>query len=138
MRFKESAMGMNKKHSEASVKDLLTLIQSKKEERPAKPRFSWPRLPVSMIILCVLFCALGVMVYSLRQDVQTIRVELGDLKGLKDLKEQLRSLDPKVQIAAVDAKLEESARINETLMVNLARIQADIESLKTSLKKPKK
>ena len=131
-------MGMNKKHSEASVKDLLTLIQSKKEERPAKPRFSWPRLPVSMIILCVLFCALGVMVYSLRQDVQTIRAELGDLKGLKDLKEQLRSLDPKVQIAAVDAKHEESARINETLMVNLARIQADIESLKTSLKKSKK
>lgn len=131
-------MGMNEKHSEASVRELLTLIQSKKEERRARPRFSWPRLPVSMIILCVLFCALGVMVYSLRQDVQAIRVELGDLKGLKDLKEQLRSLDPKVQIAAVDAKLEESARINETLMVNLARIQADIESLKTSLKKSKK
>ena len=131
-------MGMNEKHSEASVRELLTLIQSKKEERPARPRFSWPRLPVSTIILCVLFCVLGVMVYSLGQDVQTIRVELGDLKGLKDLKEQLRSLDPKVQIAAVDAKLEESARINETLVVNLARLQTDIESLKTSMKKSKK
>jgi ribosomal protein L29 len=81
-------------------------------------------LPFSMIILLILFAALGTMVIMLK-------AEVSDLTGTK---EQIGVNDSKFRIAIIESKLEATEKENETLKHELSKIKTSLEALRNTNK----
>ncbi len=77
-------------------------------------------LPVGMIMLIVLFAALGTMVIMLK-------AEVADFRGLQ---EQVVANDSKFKITIIEDKLEASEREKEALKKELVNIKNTIEKIK--------
>jgi hypothetical protein len=77
-------------------------------------------LPIGMIILVILFAALGTMVIMLK-------AEVADFGGLR---EQIAANDSRFKIAIIEEKLEASEKENKALKSELAQIKTFLEELK--------
>jgi len=77
-------------------------------------------LPIGMIMLIILFAALGTMVIMLK-------TEVADFSGLR---EQIAASDSKFKIAIIEDKLEVSEKEREALKKELAQIKHTIETIR--------
>jgi len=117
-----------------SIEELLSNIHSSKEimkksrnnekteENKAvnKLKHMSNNLPVGMIMLIILFAALGTMVIMLKAEIA----------GFSGLKEQIAANDSRFKITIIEDKLEASEKEKEALKKELANIKNTIESIK--------
>jgi hypothetical protein len=128
------------KSTTVDLEDLLQMV-SRNRKKPAAMRTGVKKsilrhFPVTTLITVMLIVALGTMVTVLKAEITSLRSDLSDLKNLKA---QVASLDPKLELASVETKMEkklgESSKEQEQIKTDLAQIRASVEGLKTPKKR---
>ena len=123
------------------LNDLLEMVKQrrgsaqkeKEQTKKVTKKSKFGHFPVTTLVIVMLVVALGSMVTVLKAEITSLKSELADLKSIRA---QVASLDPKMEIASVetrvDRKLGESVKEQEKMRTDLARIGADIEALKAA------
>jgi len=133
------------------LEDLLTIAgqrngnkkaRVRKEDRPSR-RSRLGNFPFSTLIIVMLVIALGTMVTVLKAEITSLKSDLSDLKNVKA---QIAALDPKMEIASLETKMDtkfekklgESLLEQERIRTEIARITANVEALKVVRQQPQK
>ena len=125
-----------------SIEELLSNIHNSKEAMKKQrnkeiaekngavnnPKHMSKNSSIGMIILVILFAALGTMVIMLK-------AEVADFGGLR---EQIAANDSRFKITIIEGKLEASEKEKETLKNELAQIRNSLEALKNAKTETKK
>jgi len=123
------------RNTTVDLEDLLRVVQSHQRSRAASARKSASKsiskhFPVATLLTVMLIVALGTMVTVLKAEITSLRSDLTDLKNLKA---QVASLDPKLELASVetkiDKKLNESSKEQERIKTDLAQMRTYVEGL---------
>ncbi|MBA4417022.1 MAG: hypothetical protein C0392_03785 [Syntrophus sp. (in: bacteria)] len=131
------------KKTTVDLEELLDMMQRQNKKKGAQPKevAEKPKsrhFPITTLVLVALVIALGTMVTILKADITSLKSEISELKNLKT---QIASIDPKLEIASLetkfDKKIEESTKEREKIKADLAQILTDIETLKTANVKKK-
>jgi len=130
--------------TKVDLDELLHMMQhqqqsKRKVERPRevdKPKSG--RFPITTLVLVALVIALGTMVTILKTEIASLKTEISDLRNLKT---QIASMDPKLELASIETKIEkklgESTKEQEKIKADLAGVVADMEAIKSAKKKGK-
>jgi len=133
------------------LEDLLSIAEQRngkkkarvrKEDRPLR-RSRLGNFPYSTLIIVMLVIALGTMVTVLKAEITSLKSDLSDLKHVKA---QIAALDPKMEIASLETKMDtklekklgESFQEQEKIRTEIARITANVEALKVVRQQPQK
>ncbi len=129
------------RNTTVDLEDLLQMVQSRNAKKPAVRRSAVKKsilrhFPVTSLVTALLIVALGTMVTVLKAEITSLKSDLTDLKNLKA---QVASLDPKLELASVetkiDRKLGESSKEQEKIKSDLAEIRHFVENFKIPAKK---
>jgi hypothetical protein len=121
------------KSTTVDLEDLLHMVHARR--RPAVTRTGAGKsvsrhFPLTTLITVMLIIALGAMVTVLKAEITSLKSDLSDLKNLKA---QVASLDPKLELASVETKMEkklgESTKEQERIKTDVAEIRAYVEGL---------
>ncbi|HBA53809.1 hypothetical protein [Syntrophorhabdus aromaticivorans] len=119
-----------------SVEELLTLMQTKKQESEPKAvgqvRTVLWNLPFGAIILGALIVALGIMISVVKSDTSVLKNDMAELKSLRT---QVAVMEPRQQPTTIEAMVEEARRDREILKGELTQLRAELDSLKSERKK---
>jgi septal ring factor EnvC (AmiA/AmiB activator) len=124
------------------LEDLLRVVHTQNRERPAPVRkaakkSNWRHFPVTTLLTVMLIVALGTMVTVLKAEITSLKSDLTDLKSLKA---QVASLDPKLELASVETKIEkrlsESSKEQERIRTDIAQMRTYMEGLKAPAPAP--
>ena len=133
------------------LEDLLSIAERRSGKKAAKVRNEEgasrkPRLrnfPVATLIIVMLVIALGTMVTVLKAEITSLKSDLSDLRNVKA---QIAALDPKMEIASLETKMDtkfekklgESLKEQERIKTEIAHIMANVEALKVVRQQPQK
>ncbi len=125
------------------LEDLLNIAQQRnkkktakaKEERTPAKKSRMGNFPYTTLIIVMLVIALGTMVTVLKAEITSLKSDLSDLKNVKA---QIAALDPKMEIASLETKMDtkfekkmgESLKEQEKIKTEIAQIAAHVEALK--------
>jgi hypothetical protein len=118
------------------LEDLLHMMQRQNRKRTGRLKkiMQKPKLghfSFTTLVIVMLVVALGTMVTVLKAEITSLKSEMS---GLKDLRAQMATLDPKLEVASVESKVErklgEANREQEKVRSELARVMASLEDLK--------
>ncbi|RPI70853.1 MAG: hypothetical protein EHM45_24305 [Desulfobacteraceae bacterium] len=121
-----------------SVEELLSNINSRKEtkKKETKEKKTVNKIEhasknshAGMIVFVLLIAALGVMIIMLKAEVMTLKTEVGDFRHLRA---QIAESDPKIRIALIENKLEDSLKEKEALKNELTQIKKTLEEIKNT------
>jgi hypothetical protein len=133
------------------LEDLLSMAHQRKngkkstrpkgERAPMKSRLG--NFPVTTLIIVMLVIALGTMVTVLKAEITSLKSDLSDLKNIRA---QVAALDPKLEIASLESKMDtklekqfgDSVKEQERIKGEIARITANMEALRVVKQQPQK
>jgi hypothetical protein len=130
------------------LEDLLSISQQRNKKKTTRPKEEGASMksrkgnfPLTTLIIVMLVIALGTMVTVLKAEITSLKSDLSDLKTVKA---QIAALDPKMEIASLETKMDtkfekkmgESAKEQERIKTEIAQIMANVEALKVVKQQP--
>ena len=112
-----------------SFEDLLEVLQTKRENdtSPERARTLLSGFPLATTVLGIMMVAIGVMAMILKSDIATLKSDIIDIKNLKD---QIATLDPKIQLASIESKYEDMKKEKEVFKGEIAQLHTELETIK--------
>jgi hypothetical protein len=112
-----------------SFEDLLEVLQTKREnDTPPERARTFPSgLPIATTVLGIMMVAIGVMAMIVKSDIATLKSDIIDIKNLKD---QIATLDPKIQLASIESKYEDMKKEKEVFKGEIAQLHTELETIK--------
>ena len=132
------------------LEDLLSLPQQRSRKTTTRPKGEKASMksrlghfPITTLIIVMLVIALGTMVTVLKAEITSLKSDLSDLKNIRA---QVAALDPKLEIASLESKMDtklekqfgDSVKEQERIKTEIARITANVEALKVVKQQPHK
>ena len=113
-------------------------IETERQRRQSslKPYFLSRILSASAVILQSFFIiALCIAAYLARSEVSVLKTEVQELRNFRT---QISAMDPKLKITLLEGKLADFKKGNDSVSAEIAQIREELETLKSSMKKPRR
>ena len=120
---------------EAKISSLNDRTKTTNNETVKKPKHLSNNLHFGTMVLVLLVAALGSMVVILKNDVTVLKEEV---LNLRNLKEQVSAIDPKLKIAVIENKLEDAWKENKTIKDEMTQMKNTLDELKNTKVERKK
>jgi hypothetical protein len=121
-----------------NTEELLKRIETERQRRQNNPKpYLLSRiLSTSAVILQSSFIiALCIAAYFARSEVSVLKTEVQELRNFRT---QISAMDPKLKITVLEGKLADFKKGSDSVSAEIAQIREEIETLKSSMKKPRK